>query len=96
MNTFKLINLDVWGNKYDGFEVNNAHYTGITIELPTNFTDKQLKSALYKSGYFGRGITQAKINSEGEEDYSVYVNLTANRYGGCKPLIELRNTKLEG
>lgn len=87
----------MFGASYkDGYEVNDAHYTGITIELPDNFTNKQLKSALYKSGFFGRGITKAKIDCEGEEDYSTYVNQTSNRVGGFKPLIELRNTKQIG
>jgi hypothetical protein len=45
MNKYKLYTLDVWGNEIDGFEVNDRRQQG-TIELPDDFTDKQLLDAI--------------------------------------------------
>jgi hypothetical protein len=92
---YKLINYDVWGNKNDGWEVNDAHFTGIEIELSENFTDKELKTALYKSGFATQGILMAKISCDGEPDYTLYVNLEAKAYGS-KPFCELRSINDEG
>jgi len=93
MKTYKLINYDVWGNKKDGWQVNDAHYTGILIELPDNFTDLQVKQALYRSGFTSKGILPAKISIDGEPNYSLYINLEAKQYCG-KPLCELRNISI--
>lgn len=90
MKQYKLINYDVWGNKNDGWEVNDAHYTGIVVELPDDFTDLQLKQALYKSGFATKGILLAKISTHGESDYVIHVDLEAKQYCG-KPFCELRN-----
>lgn len=91
MKKYKLINYDVWGNAKDGFEVNNAFTTGIEIELSEEFTDLDLKRALYRSGFASRGILNARIGVEGETDYTLYINLTAREYGGFKPFCELRS-----
>ena len=31
---FDLLSLDVWGNKRDGFEINDVHRSGQTLEVP--------------------------------------------------------------
>lgn len=90
---YKLINYDVWGNRADGFEVNDAHYTGIEIDLPCDFKDIELRRALYKCGFCNRGILTAKLQIEGEEEYTIYVNLIGSRYG-LKPFCELRSIAL--
>ena len=95
MLNYQIISYDVWGNNRDGYEVNDCRYTPYKIELPDDFTDKQLKRALYDSGYASRGIMNAKISIEGEAPYSIYVNLTAIRHGGYYPYCELRPVEIE-
>lgn len=91
MKTYTLINYDVWGDSRDGpYTVNAAHYTGIEIQLTENFTDKELRKKLLDCGFCTRGILNAKILIEGEPDYTLYVSLTALKYGGSKPFCELR------
>lgn len=52
MLTYKLINyFDVWGNKKDGYEVNNLCSEG-EIVIPENATNKDLVQAIKDFGFF--------------------------------------------
>jgi hypothetical protein len=88
MKHYQLWTYDVWGNKKDGFEVNDRRKQCI-VKLPDAPTDKQIKRALYDSGVFGKGIMNASLDIDGESDYTLYVNHTAQSVGGFKPLCEL-------
>ena len=89
MKTYQIISYDVWGNRKDGFEVNNAFSTGIIIELNDDASDKEIRRALFRSGFCSKGILTAKLAIDGEPEYSFYVNLIGSRYG-LKPFCELR------
>jgi len=91
--TYEIINLDVWGNKKDGYEVNQAFSTGRFIELNEDYTNKELRKNLFTSGYFGRGILNAKLEII-DSDSDIYINHVSNRVGWL-PLIELRKIKGE-
>lgn len=62
MVQYRLINyFDVWGNKRDGWEVNNLCEEGI-IELPENFTDKDMIKALKEFGFFKKTVRSNQLD----------------------------------
>lgn len=83
---WKLINYDVWGNPKDGFEVNDQHYTGLSIELEPEreYSDKEIAKLLVKSGFCNKTAI-GRITTEWH-DNCVYIN--EKRHG--KPFCELR------
>lgn len=48
---WEIVDLDVWGNSEDGYEINDIFKTGIFIELPKNASDEELRKALREAGY---------------------------------------------
>ena len=58
---YEIIELDVWGNKRDGFDLNNLFKTGEYISLPVEFTDKQLILELKRAGVIKRNIRYTSI-----------------------------------
>lgn len=88
--TWKLRTYDVWGNKQDGYEVNDVHTNG-TIELSLKIethnagTEHEFVSA-YPSDYqlgqvFG---TRARLDTYGDD-----LHITVNRASDGYPLGEL-------
>ena len=43
---YEIINLDVWGNEKDGYEVNDAHYTGEFVEIEDINNDSEILKAV--------------------------------------------------
>lgn len=82
MMTYRVYNYDVWGNKLDGFEVNDV-YRG---DLVTIDESKDLVSELRKAGLIKKGIHAKSVGIEGETGCTWYV--TDNRNG--RPAFELR------
>lgn len=66
--TYNIVTYDVWGNARDGFEVNQAFYTGRTVEIDEEATDYAINRALSV-----RGVTW-----EGDPDYTLYGTLKRN------------------
>ena len=83
---YEIISYDVWGNKKDGFEVNDAHHTGLEIEIADGATDKEIVQALKRAGFLKRGLRYSSIEIDGEEGFSLYVTYEPDWY----PLCELR------
>ena len=88
MNHYQIINYDVWGNTREGFTVNQAFTTNVSIQLSDNYTNKELKNALYKSGFFNVGITRSKLEID-NQDSCIYINHVSKKVG-YYPLLELR------
>ena len=71
---YKVISLDVWGNKRDGYEVNAAHYTGEVIEIPESVMDgpdKAFYNYLRKIGFMKKGVITKFVDVDGEKDYTL-------------------------
>ena len=84
MKTYRIYELDVWGNEADGFDVNDAFRTHFTCELPDNFTDTELINKL-KDFYFAPSVNNDDVEiSDIGDDTVIYID-----YNG-KPQIELR------
>jgi hypothetical protein len=96
MRRYQIINYDVWGNSRDGYEVNEANLTKYHIELPEDYSELELKRAMYRSGYTSRGFINAKLSINHDYESCIYITLEGSRYSG-KPFCELRlinNNKL--
>jgi hypothetical protein len=118
IHKYKVIALDVWGHgpeheKYncdgncDGYTVNDAHYTGRTIEVsadehvynvgtPREFrdcfaSDAEIIRACVEGDFLTADCTPEFIEIDGENDYTLYVN---RKEDGC-PLLQLERVKEE-
>ena len=79
---FKVIELDVWGNNEEGYEVNGAYFTDEAITIAEDTTDKEIGDWLRNSLY--PDLPAITIN--GDYEFSLFVD--AEEDG--KPLLELR------
>ena len=46
MQTFEILNLDTWGNSIDGFNVNQAFYSGNFLSLSEDANNAEIFEAL--------------------------------------------------
>jgi len=92
---FEIIDyFDVWGNKKDGYEVNDVVNTHIIVELEENYTDKDIIKALKDVGYLKNRLWTKKFDISGEFNLSLYINSTLSKFAGYYPLCELRNISI--
>lgn len=70
---FELINLDVWGNATDGYEVNQISHTGRYVEIPDaeRGNDDVLVKALKKAAMLRDTVTMEDIDIKGNPDVSL-------------------------
>jgi hypothetical protein len=71
--TYAVHPLDVWGNKRDGFEINDIYPSRGTIEIPTDARTADIVEALKKGGFIDRNIRHQSIGIEGEIGYTLNV-----------------------
>ena len=68
-NRWAWYSYDVWGNKKDGYEVNNVFRSSDYAYIPDSIvTDKDLIVYLKKEGFIRLGIRVASINIDSDED----------------------------
>lgn len=70
---FEVIGLDVWGNRRDGFEVNDARRTGRVVRLPADATDDQIVAALKAAGEIDASVRRAGIEIDDDAGGTIYV-----------------------
>jgi hypothetical protein len=71
--TYYVHPLDVWGNRKDGYEVNDVLRSQGRITMPSDATNAQVIKALKRGGFINKPSVRAKnIEIDGEED--LYVN----------------------
>lgn len=80
---FRWIYYDVWGNKKDGYEVNNAFRSNEVIMIPDGLGVASLTKHLRKIGFFKKGVRFSDLDYDGDE-HTIYIT-----YKG-KPEGELR------
>ncbi len=85
-HTYKFVSYDVWGNDADGYEVNDAHYTGDMIVLKQGIPDKVIISKCTEMGWVNPELNVGDIEIEGEEGHTLYFMYTPT----CYPMFELR------
>ena len=79
MEKWQVVDLDVWGNEEDGFEVNNVFRLDIYIDLPEDFTKTDVIKALKQVGYLKKHIQNRQLSMEDNEDF-ILIEQTKN---GC-------------
>ena len=96
---YDFVVYDIWGNKNDGFEVNNAWVQERDIVLSAETVegpDKGIIKALKKLNLINKGIHYKSLNIEGEVEYTLYFEDVRQVVGGLCPAFELRCTKIIG
>lgn len=83
--TWKIVSLDVWGNRKDGYEINNATYSGKEIELPAEPTDAQVRLALIHAGYLKKSMRLDRLEFDGD-DALIQVSRKSDGY----PIVQIR------
>ena len=73
---FDIISYDVWGNRHDGYEVNAAYFTGKTVAIDPEASDRAIN----------RALNVKSITWHGDPDFALYGELKRNG----KPALELR------
>lgn len=79
--------LDVWGNKRDGFEVNDVYPSSGKVTLRDNSTKKDVIQALKREGFIRTGIRMNSIGFDGEFGERLYID---DMKDGGRPVYELR------
>lgn len=59
-------NLDVWGNKRDGFEVNDRYESGSVI-IPANLSNKEIIKALKKNNFLVKRCHTRSFSIDGDD-----------------------------
>ena len=62
---WRLHSYDVWGNRKDGFQVNQEFRTSYVLRLPRDVKNKELVRILRAEGYVARHI---HLDVDGNED----------------------------
>ena len=84
---YQVYSYDVWGNKQDGYEVNDVYPTTFEIEIDDNTTDKQIIKQLKKEGFINKYLRNKSLDVDGADTGSYfYVDYNITSY----PLCELR------
>jgi len=86
---FEVISYDIWGNKVDGFEVNQSFYTGIDIEIGETATDKDILKALKEVNFLAKTAKFKCFEIEGDFEHTLYVSHNSTNLGYF-PFCELR------
>jgi hypothetical protein len=79
---------DVWGNFKDGYEVNNCVLTNVCLELPENFTDKELFAKLKKAGIINKYKHFKGLEIDGEIDFQLFMRYKEYPFGDLRPIKE--------
>lgn len=77
---------DIWGNKKDGYQVNDCYRRGI-VEIDDQ---KDLIKELRKQGLIKKGVRTKSVRIDGEHGHAFYI--TDNRNG--MPAFELRHEEV--
>jgi hypothetical protein len=86
---YKLIRYDVWGNKKDGYEVNNQYTTSQTVDIPDNVYDpKRIVKLLKEADILAPQLRANSVELEWPDETICYINDI--RGGDCIPWGELR------
>ena len=83
---YEVIELDVWGNAREGFEVNAMYHTGVYITVPEDFTDRDVILALKRADAVKRGVHHKSIEIE---DFSEGRMICINDARNGKPVYQL-------
>jgi hypothetical protein len=82
---FQVVELDVWGNSEDGYDVNDVYVTDEVITITEDATDKEIGDWLREHLY----PNLPAITIDGDYEFSLFVD--AKEDG--EPLLELKRER---
>ena len=89
MHEYDVHPLDVWGNKREGYSVNDVYPSRGRISIPAvDATDDEIIAALKKEGFIDRNVRASSISIDGEAGYTLYIGHAPTAH----PEYELRRT----
>lgn len=86
---YEVITYDVWGNKRDGYEVNDAYHTGEIVDVSDSDSDKDIIRKLKAVGIIRKGFRFSSFIVDGDPDCNFYVDYEPTMY----PVCELRKVQ---
>lgn len=72
MPRYRLIDYDVWGNKSEGFWVNQAFFTNTYVDIPEDVSDADIIRILKNEGILKKSVRAASVEISGD-DLDIYV-----------------------
>ena len=97
---YDVWSLDVWGNRKEGFEINDRSCFARAVEFPTTHkvynqgteqefsddwpTDKQIIETLKEIGYLADHVTTNDVDIDGEPDFSFYLEDSQSGFPLCQ------------
>jgi hypothetical protein len=84
---FQIYDYDIWGNKKDGFEVNDVYCTPLIVELKEEYTDNTIIRKLKEVGFIKNTAKNCNFEIEGDFDHTLYINYNGSYF---MPMCELR------
>jgi hypothetical protein len=93
MKTYKIYSLDVWGSNKIGYEVNDLSFSGLTIELSNDFTDRELIKSMKEVGYLNNKLHFKSLVIDGEKQTLWIGYMTSKIFN--RPIAELRLVERE-
>ena len=76
MNTYEIVDLDVWGNTDDGYTVNDVYKTGEFISFDSEaLTSYEIVELLVKEGFLEAKALTLDICVSGETDGILFVDI---------------------
>jgi hypothetical protein len=82
---FQVVELDVWGNSEDGYDVNDVYVTDEVITITEDATDKEIGDWLREHLY----PNLPAITIDGDYEFSLYIDAEEDGM----PLLELRRVR---
>jgi hypothetical protein len=83
---YRVYDYDVWGNKKDGFEVNDTFQTPYKVELHHESSDRDIIKALKDVGFLAKHAKYSNFQIDGEYEYGLNITYLPTSY----PLCELK------
>ena len=88
MYKYDVYSLDVLGSNSTGYEVNDLSNTGLQIELPEEYTDRDIIKALKEVDYLNKHCRYNSFEIDGDE-YTLYVDYNTTKIYS-RPIAQLR------
>ena len=89
MKQYKFYTYDIWGNKYDGFEVNDVFSQDLIVEMQEDWSEIQVFCALKAHGLFYQ-LHFKSFEIDWSDENVIYITDIRQSAGGYKPLCEFR------
>lgn len=81
---FEIVELDVWGNAREGFDINNLYKSGVYISLPMEFGSADVILALKRAGWMKQGIHHKSVHVDGDFETFIFIEHAKTGEPACQ------------